>query len=107
MARRRRRSLGASEEVHRERAKSSLREIKRLRGHLKAQLREPPDCVHAFHLATTLAEQVGAHLIDRYESSGKMRGGQGLRALISKFEKVCVIHPKSIARARRIHAVWR
>ena len=108
MARKRRRRFGSSAETHLERAKSTAREVKRLADQLRRQLRDPPDCVHAFHLATTLAEQRGAFLIDRYEGSGRgITGGAGIRALLSKFEKKCVLHPKNRRASQRIHAVWR
>lgn len=106
--RRRRRRFGAPAEVHAERARSTAREIKRLVGHLRRQLRDPPDCVHAFHLATALSQAGGAYLIDRDEGYGRgMRGGEGVRALLSKFEKKCVLHPKNRRASQRIHEVWR
>ena len=108
MARRRKtRRYGATAREHEERAKGTIREIKRLSGRLRQQLQDPPDCVHAFHLATTLAEQHGAFLIDRFESSAKTRGGESVRALLSKFEKKCVVHPRNRKASMRIHEVWR
>jgi hypothetical protein len=107
MARRKRR-FGSPPDVHKERAKSSLREIKRLTKTLRRHLADPADCATAARLAITLAEQTGAHLIDRWEGGGRMSaGGRGPRQLIGRFIDKCVLKPRSEAHKRKIHATWR
>ena len=106
MARRKR--FGDSSEIHAERAKSTLREIRRLVGATKRNLRSPPDCERAARLAIALAQQTGAYLIDRSAGSSRAGfGGKGPRAVIDRFISVCVVKPKSAAAARKMRAVWR
>lgn len=108
MAKAKRKRFGDSAEVHAERSKSTLREMKRLRGALLRHLRSPPDCATAALLAITLAEQSGAYLIDR--SAGLSRagfGGRGIRGVLNRFVSACVVKPRSEAHKRKIHAVWR
>ena len=109
--RRRRRRFGLPPEEHRDRARDEIREFKRLVGVLRSQLKDPPDCVHAFHLASTLAEVRGRYVVEDFSSgrrSGVKRGLEGsISRLLTKFEKKCVLHPKNRRASQRIHAVWR
>ena len=106
-----RRRFGASTEIHHERSKSTLREIRRLSDQVKRHLRSPPDCEGAAELLLTLAQQQGAYLIDRHEGGGRglrtSYGGRGPRAIARKFISMCVVKPKSAAAARKMRAVWR
>jgi hypothetical protein len=102
-----RRRFGATAQEHGARAKSTIREIKRLQGALRRQLQNPPDCVHAANLNRALAEQEGAYLIDRFESSARTGKGLGSRALHDRFVKVCVVHPRNRRASQNIHEVWR
>jgi len=109
MARRRRkRSYGDSAEVHADRAKSTLRQMKRLRGALIRHLKSPPDCATAARLAISLAEQSGVYLIDRSAGSSRAGfGGKGVQGVLNRFIKACVTEPRSLAAKRKIHGVWR
>ena len=104
-----RKGFGATAEVHKERSKSTLREIKRLSGQVRKYLKTPADCATAARLVVTLAQQQGSYLIDRYEG-GKARtsyGGRGGRTLIDKFIRTCVLKPRSAAAERKMRSVWR
>lgn len=106
MARRKR--FGSPIEVHAERSKSTLREMKRLMSAVKSRLKSPPDCATASRLVIALAQQQGAYLIDRDSYRGRAGlGGKGPRAVIEKFISACVVKPRSKAAERKIHSVWR
>jgi hypothetical protein len=107
MARRKRKRFGDPTEVHSERAKSTLREIRRLMGAVKRHLRAPADCATASRLAISLAQQQGAYLIDRASGRGRARFVKGASAVIDKVLRECVLKPRSEAHKRKIHAVWR
>lgn len=102
------RRFGASAEKHRDRAQSNLRQIRRVVGVVRRQLRSPPDCEAAASAMRDLLHLEGSYLIDKYEGA---RGGKGLisgyggpRGL---FDKACVVKPRSAAAARKMRAVWR
>lgn len=106
---RRRKSYGLPPEGHADRAKSTLREIRRLLGVFRSRMKSPPDCIHAAHLLHTLAQQEGAYLIDRHDSGARRweMAQETSRRALDRFVKVCVVHSHSKAADRKIHAVWR
>lgn len=105
---RRKKKFGDAIDAHRERSKSTLREIKRLRGVLKSRLKAPADCEGAIGAALRLAEMSGAYLIDRSAYSSRAGfGGRGVSGILRRFEAKCVVRPKTEAQRRRIRSVWR
>lgn len=116
MARRKRkRRFGSATEAHREGARGSIREMKRLSRSLRSYLQAPADCSSAARLALRLAEVSGSHAAERYHAGGLSRGrwfttslgGRGVRGLLNRFVSACVMKPRSAAAERKIHAVWR
>lgn len=115
MARRKRRSgFGGDTGIHRERSKGTIREIRRVNGLIRRNLRSPPDCEEAARLIYILGQQEGAYWIDRFEG-GRMGGGHGSASglgrattrIVGRFIDRCVVKPKSAAAARKMRAVWR
>lgn len=102
------RSFGDSQEVHSDRAKSTLREVRRLLKRARVYLSTPPDCKNAASLIMTLNQMRGAYLIDRSARSSRAGfGGKGPALITKKFIDLCVVKPKSAAAERKMRAVWR
>lgn len=101
MARKRKR-FGDSQEVHRERSKGTLREMKRLRRLVLSRMKKPAMCADALDAAMLLAQQSGAYLIDRSAGSSRAGfGGRGVSRLLHRVVKACA---KPTAKsARRIY----
>lgn len=97
-------------EEHQERAKGTLREIRRLERVIRAKFRSPPDCVHLGHLIAQLSRTEGSFDAERLGGGYRLRGGGvggSTRRIIARFVRACVLHPRSKAAERKIHAVWR
>lgn len=95
--------FGDSQEVHSQRAKGTLREMKRLRALVISRLKKPARCADALDAAMLLAQQSGAYLIDRSAGSSRAGfGGRGVSRLLRRVVNACA-KPTS----KRARSIWR